>query len=125
MTKTKGQIEDAITKIAIKFYFDILGVGPMKAKTYIIEDMIIVRLNGNLLPIEKKLLKGKRGVEVVKNIRQNIHELTISEITKSINDITGHNVVSAHRDISTRTGEIAYIFVLDNNYQKMLEKKYI
>lgn len=125
MVKTKGQIEDAITKRAIKFYFDTLGVGPTKAKTYIIEDMLIVRLKGNLLPIEKKLLEGDKGVEMVKNLRQNIHELTINEITKTISEMTGQNVISAHRDLSTRTGEIAYIFVLDKNYQKILEKKYI
>lgn len=123
MVKTKGQIEDTITKRAIKFYFDTLGVGPTNAKTYIVEDMLIVRLKGNLLPIEKKLLQADKGVELVKNLRQNIHKLTINEISKAIYEITGRNVVSAHRDLSTRTGEIAYIFILDKNYQKLLDSK--
>lgn len=118
---TKGQIEDILTKKATKFYFDTLGVGPTKAKTYIIDDMIIVRLGGNLLPIEKNLLKGIKGVEMVKNIRQNLHEQTINEISKIINEVTGQKVVSTHRDLSTRTGELAFIFILDKNYQKLLE----
>ena len=120
---TKGQIEDILTKKAVKFYFETLGVGPTNAKTYIIEDMIIVRLKGNLLPIEKKLLQGVNGVEMVKNIRQNLHELTIDETTNIIKEVTNQNVVSAHRDISTKTGEIINVFILDKNYQKNLELK--
>jgi len=120
---TKGQIEDIITKKAIKFYFDTLGVGPSNAKSYIIEDMIIIRLKGNLLPIEKKLLQRVGGVEIVKNIRQSLHELTVDDITMLIEEVTNQKVVSAHRDISTRTGEIVYIFILEKNYQKELESE--
>ncbi|MFA5770925.1 MAG: DUF2294 domain-containing protein [Patescibacteria group bacterium] len=118
---TKGQIEDTLTKKAIKFYFDSLGVGPTNAKTYIIEDMIIIRMKGNLLPIEKKLLENIKGVELVKNLRRSLHESAIEEIINIVREATKQNVVSAHRDISTRTGEIIYVFILDKNYQKLLE----
>lgn len=118
---TKGQIEDTLTKKAIKFYFDSLGVGPTNAKTYIIEDMIIIRMKGNLLPIEKKLLQNVKGVELVKNLRRSLHESAIEEIINIVREATKQNVVSAHRDISTRTGEIIYVFILDKNYQKLLE----
>ena len=119
---TKGQIEDAITKRAIKFYFDTIGTGPDKARTYILEDMLIVRLKGNLLPIEQKLLKSSKGVHLVKNIRQSLHKVTIEEVSKLIKEITGQDVISAHSDVSTKTGEIIEIFILNNNYQKLLEK---
>ena len=118
---TKGQIEDILTKKTTKFYLETLGVGPTSAKSYIIEDMIIIRMRGNLLPIEKKILLGKNGIDIVKKIRQNLHESTIDEITEHIKEITNQNVISAHRDISTKTGEIIYIFILDKNYQKQLE----
>lgn len=118
---TKGQIEDVLTKKSTKYYLDTLGVGPTNAKTYIIEDMIVIRMKGNLLPIEKKLLQHIRGVELVKNLRRNIHESNIDEIIEIIMSVTNQKVVSAHRDISTRTGEIIYIFILDKNYQKILE----
>lgn len=120
---TKGQVEDAITKKVVKFYFNTIGVGPEKAKTYIIEDMVIVRFKGHLLPIEQKLLHGNNGVELVKNIRQSIHELTIKESAHIISEITHQTVVSAHSDISTKSGEIIQIFILKNNYQEMLDSK--
>ncbi len=118
---TKGQIEDAVTKKAIKYYLDTLGVGPTSAKTYIVEDMIVIRMKGNLLPIEKKLLQNAKGVELVKNLRRNLLETNINEIIEIIKNITGQNIISAHRDLSTRSGEIIYIFILDKNYQKQLE----
>ncbi len=118
---TKGQIEDALTKKATKYYLDTLGVGPTNAKTYIVEDMIVIRMKGNLLPIEKKLLLDVKGVELVKNLRRNLLETNINEIIGIIKNVTGQNIISAHRDVSTRSGEIIYIFILDKNYQKQLE----
>ena len=76
-----------------------------------------------MLPIEKKLLQRVGGVEIVKNIRQSLHELTVDDITMLIEEVTNQKVVSAHRDISTRTGEIVYIFILEKNYQKELESE--
>jgi len=120
---TKGQIEDTLTKKATKFYLDTLGVGPTNAKTYIIEDMIVIRMKGNLLPIEKKLLENVKGVELVKNLRRSLHESSINEIIEIVKVVTNQNIISAHRDVSTRSGEIIYIFILDKNYQKYLEAK--
>lgn len=120
---TKGQIQDLLTKKSIKYYSDTLGVGPTIAKTFIIEDMIIVRMKGNLLPIEKKLLQNIKGVELVKNLRRSLHETAIEEIIDIVKEVTKQNVISAHRDISTRSGEIIYVFILDKNYQKQLDSE--
>lgn len=120
---TKGQIEDNVTKKAIKYYLDTLGVGPTSAKTYIVEDMIVIRMKGNLLPIEKKLLQNVKGVELVKNLRRNLLETNINEIIEIIKNITGQNIISAHRDLSTRSGEIVYIFILDKNFEKQLDSE--
>ena len=120
---TKGQIEDAITKKVVKFYFTTIGVGPEKAKTYILDDMIIVRFKGHLLPIEQKLLYGNQGIELVKNIRHSIHELTIKQSASIIREITHQTVIGTHSDISTKSGEIVQIFILQNNYQKILDSE--
>ena len=118
--KTKGQIEDTISKEVTKFYVKTLGVGPRELKTYIIEDMVIVRLQGALLPIEKKLLESKGGVELVKNIRQVLHEITTKPLGKIIEKITNRKVRSSHSDISTKTGERIHVFILDINYENEL-----
>lgn len=120
--KTKGQIEDMISKQVTKCYVKILGVGPRETQVYIVKDMIIVRLKGRLLPIEEKLLEYDKGISIIKNVREIIHELTAGELCDIIRKITDHKVVSSHSDISTKTGEILKAYILDNDYEEELKK---
>ena len=119
---TSGQIEDSISKQVTKFYVKALGVGPRETRVYIIEDMIIIRLKGKLLPIEQKLLEYEQGVKLIKNIREILHEITTSGLNNIIKEITHQNVISSHSDISTKTGEIVQIYVLDVNYEEKLRE---
>lgn len=119
--KSKGQLEDLITKKAIKFYLETLGTGPKEAKTYILEDMVIVRLQCRLLPIEQKLLQSQNCFHLVKDIRETLHTSTAGDMRKIISDITKHKVISIHTDISTKTGEIVEMFILDCNFEKELD----
>lgn len=121
---TIGQITDTISKKVTKFYVEHLGVGPKETKIYIVEDMVIIRLKGKLLPIEQKLLEGKKGIELVKDLRKALHEITTVHLSKMITEITNHKVISSHCDISTKTGERVEIFVLDTDYESELKQQY-
>ncbi len=116
--KSKGQIEDAIAKEATKYYTKTMGAGPRESHTYIVKDLIIVRMKAKLLPIEEKLLEGSRGVELVKDIRKSLHELTVGGMGGLMKSITGHEIISSHSDISTKTGEIIQIYVLDTDFEE-------
>lgn len=120
MTSTKGQIEDRIAKEVAGFYAKTIGVGPRETRAYIVEDMVILRLQGKLLPFEQKLLEGKDGVNLVKSIRTSLLELLTHHLGPIITSITNHKVISSHGDISTKTGERIEIFVLDTNYENEL-----
>lgn len=100
-----GQIKDNISKQITKFYVDTLGHGPKETRIYIIEDMVIVRLKGKLLPVEEKLLEGQGGIDLVKNIREKLHEILTKNLTLIVSDI------------STKTGEMLEVFILDTNYE--------
>lgn len=117
---SKGGIEDIITKKIIRFYVKIMDVGPREARTYILHDMIIIRLKGRLLPIEERLLEGKEGIKLVKDIRKTLHELTTKRLRKMMQRITKHKVISSHSDVSTKTGERIEIFILDVDYETEL-----
>lgn len=112
-----GQIRDRISKQVTKFYTDTLGHGPKETKVYILEDMVIVRLQGKLSPVEEKILEGKDGVGMVKNIRKRLHAVLTKNLSLIVNNITGHRVISSHSDISTKTGEMLEVFILDANYE--------
>lgn len=112
-----GQLEDTIAKKVTKFYVETLGHGPQQTRVYILDDMVIVRLKGKLLPIEQKLLEGENGIELVKDIRKVLHQTVTKSLSDIVEEVTTHKVVSSHSDISTKTGEVFEVFILDNSYE--------
>jgi len=113
--KTQGQIESEISEAIIRFEKDYMGRGPMEARTYILDDMILVRLKGVLTPAERKLASddaGFEGRELIKQVRLKLLERGRTLLESLIQGITGATVVSLHTDISTRTGERVIVFTL-------------
>ncbi len=115
--KTKGQIEAQISEAIIKFEKDYMGRGPMETKTYIIKDMVFVRLTGVLTPAEEQLAKTAEGAELIKRTRVQLLEGARILLENIISDITACQVKSLHTDISTKTGERIIIFTLDQNLE--------
>lgn len=114
--KTKGQLEAEISEAVIKFEREYMGRGPDETKTYIVDDMVLVRLRGVLTPAEKNLAKidtGGQGRALIKQVRIELLEKARSLLDVLVQDITGHKVRSLHTDISTLTGERVIIFTLD------------
>jgi len=56
--KTKGQIEAAMSEAITKFKIENIGKGPKEVKSYIIEDMMVIRLKGALTTSEQQLTKN-------------------------------------------------------------------
>ena len=115
MTKTKGQLEAEISEAVIKFEKEYMGRGPDETRSYIINDMILVRLKGVLTPAEKQLAKTcdyADGKALIKQVRIQLLEGARMLLEKLVLDITGQKVMSLHTDISTVTGERMIIFVL-------------
>ena len=115
--KTKGQIEAQISEAIIKFEKEYMGRGPMETKTYIIKDMVFVRLKGVLTPAEEQLAKSAEGAELIKKTRMQLLEGARVLLENVISDITTCQVKSLHTDISTKTGERIVVFTLDQNLE--------
>ncbi|MFQ3548879.1 MAG: DUF2294 domain-containing protein [Armatimonadota bacterium] len=116
MNKSKGQLQSEITEAMIKFEKEFMGRGPLEAKTYIIDDMIIVRLQGVLTQAEHQLAKStdnNKGRELIKQIRVELLEKGRPLLEAVIQSIIGCEVKSLHSDLSTMTGERIIIFTLD------------
>jgi len=115
--KTKGQIEALISEAIIKFEKEYMGRGPTETKTYIIKDMIFVRLKGVLTPAEEQLAKTAEGADLIKRTRVQLLEGARLLLENIIADITACQIKSLHTDISTKTGERIVIFTLDQNLE--------
>ena len=126
MRKTKGQLEAEISEAIIKFEKEYMGRGPDETRSYILDDMILVRLRGVLTPAERQLAgagDGTRGRTLIKQVRIELLEKGRALLEPIIRDICGKNVKSLHTDISTVTGERVIIFVLDGHPDFQKETK--
>jgi uncharacterized protein YbcI len=113
--KTKGEIEAEICEALIKFEREYMGRGPEEARSYIIDDLVIVRLRGVLTPAEKQLVKSEaagHGRNLIKQVRMELIEKARPLLEVLIKDITGQHIKSLHTDISTATGERIIVFSL-------------
>lgn len=123
-TKTKGQIEADISDAMVRLQREHTGRGPNQAHTYILEDMVLVRMQEVLTPAERQLTGNPHGQSLVKQFHQQMHEIARRELEQIIEAHTSCKVTSIHSDVSTKTGEQMSIFVLDRNLEVLLPRRH-
>jgi uncharacterized protein YbcI len=112
---SKGQLEARISEALIKFEREYMGRGPEEARSYIVEDLVVVRLRGVLTPAERQLARSDandQGRNLIKQVRMELIERGRPLLENIVTDITGQKVRSLHTDISTVTGERIIVFSL-------------
>jgi uncharacterized protein YbcI len=117
-TKTRGQLEAEFTNAIIKFEKEYLGRGPLEARTFFIQDMVLVRLRGVLTPAEMKLAESQEGRMLVKETRRQLFETSRLLLDEIIQEILDCNAISLHTDMSTKTGERIIIITVDVDLNK-------
>lgn len=117
---TKGSLEKQIAEAVIAFWRELLGRGPEDTRTFILQDMVIVRMKGVLTTEERHLARSEKGRGLVKQMRVLLREMHSGEIEAVIAAKTGCQVISSHSDMSTKTGERVEIYMLDQNLEKRL-----
>lgn len=119
---SKGQVEAAITKAMIQFEREHMGRGPRDARTWIVQDMILVRLLGVLTPAEEKLAQDADGKTLIKQVRMQLIESSRPLLESMVTPITGIPIISMHSDISTHTGERIILLTLAENLEARLAR---
>lgn len=117
---SKRELEREISLAIIKFEKEFMGRGPLETKSYIVEDMILVRLKNVLTPAEMKLAESeddRRGRYLIKQMRQELIERGRPLLDAVILDVLKVKVVSLHTDISSKTGERIIVFTLEKRPQ--------
>jgi uncharacterized protein YbcI len=113
--KTQGEIEAAICKGITRFEQDYMGRGPKDIHSYVINDLVVVRMKGVLTAAEQHLvttLPPERGRDLLKQVRTQLVEIARPTLDALIEEITGVKSLCLHHDISTVTGEEVLIFTL-------------
>lgn len=112
-TRTKGQIEAAVTEAITRFEREHLGRGPKDARSFLLQDVVLVRLTGILSPAEEQLSREPGGIDLLKQMRSRLIEGSSGALKELVREAAGSPVVSMHTDISSRTGERIFVFVLE------------
>jgi uncharacterized protein YbcI len=113
--KTQGEIEAAVCDAISRFELDFMGRGPKDIRAHLLEDLLVVRLQGVLTAAEQHLVKAlpsDKGRDLLKQVRTHLIETARAPMEALVNDITGVKVLSLHHDISTTTGEEVVLFTL-------------
>ena len=115
--QTKGQMEAQIATAIAQFDREHLGRGPHEVRAWIIQDMILIRLQGVLTPAEEKLARDPEGHRLIKEIRRQLVEGSRDMLDAMIQQITGLQVVSLHSDMSIKRGERIIVFTLTDDLE--------
>lgn len=116
LPRSKREVEQEISQAMIRFEKEFMGRGPLVTRSYIIDDLVLVRLTNVLTPAELKLAESKdrkAGRLLIKQMRQELIEQGRPLLDAAIFDVLKVGVVSLHTDISARTGERIIVFTLE------------
>jgi uncharacterized protein YbcI len=113
--KSRGEVEAAVSNGISRFEQEYMGRGPKHIRTYLLGDLLVVRLVGVLTAAEQQLVKAlpaEKGRDLLKQVRSHLIETARPLLEAMVEEITGSKVVSLHHDISTTTGEEVVLLTL-------------
>ncbi|MFZ5988715.1 MAG: DUF2294 domain-containing protein, partial [Bacillota bacterium] len=104
-----------------KFEKEYMGRGPKDIKTKIIQNHILIIVDGFLTPSEKKLADNKQGIELIKDMRSVLFENSRGNLIELIKQIINIDIISTHFDISTKTGEKVIVLTVNCDLEARLK----
>jgi uncharacterized protein YbcI len=113
--KSQGEIEAAICEGLRRFEQEYMGRGPKDVHAHLIDDLLVVRLEGVLTAAEQHLVKSlpaEKGRDLLKQVRTHLIETARPLMEAMVQEVTGVKVLSLHHDISTVSGEEVVLFTL-------------
>ena len=113
--KSQGEIEAAICDGLRRFEQEYMGRGPKDIRAHLIDDLLVVRLQGVLTAAEQHLVKSlpaEKGRDLLKQVRAHLVETARPLMEAMVQGVTGVQVLSLHHDISTVSGEELILFTL-------------
>ena len=102
------QISNAMVR-AQKEYF---GKGPTKAKSYMLDDFLIIVMRGGITTAERTMLDSDRE-HLVRQFRQEFENEMAKKLTDMIEELTGRKVLTYQSQIMFEPDVIFEIFVFD------------
>jgi uncharacterized protein YbcI len=87
-TASRGQLAAAISNAIVGIHSKHYGKGPTKAKTYLIDDMVVCVMQDVFTTVERTLIEVGKG-ELVREVRTTFQYCLRDEFIEVVHDITG------------------------------------
>ena len=108
-----GEQLAAVTNGIVKLFRDYYGRGPTKAKSYILDDRIIVCvLEDTMTKVEQTLVECGHGHKV-RDVRLTFQEAMADEFMGVVSEATGRKVATYHSQLTLDPDVGFEFFVLD------------
>jgi uncharacterized protein YbcI len=106
--RSLGEMKSMISSEIVRLQAEYYGKGPTRAKTYIVDDLVVVVLEESFTRAERTLAeRGER--EAIQNIRRRFQQHMAESFTSTVEQATGRKVrtflseTNIEQDISVET----------------------
>jgi uncharacterized protein YbcI len=107
-----GELLTTISNAIVGFMRTGYGRGPMKAKTYIVDDLVVVVMRDGFTPIEQTLMDTGKAHKVIE-LRRDFQVAMEAKYRDTIEELTGRKVTGFLSEVSVVPDLTVEIFMLD------------
>src|SRR5947209_658847 len=90
---TGGKLLSEITNRIVSLMREHYGRGPIKAKTYVLDNLVVCVLGDGFTPIEKTMMEGGEPERVL-DMRRDFQRMMKDRYSEMIEDLTGRKVLA-------------------------------
>jgi uncharacterized protein YbcI len=112
-TASRGQLAAAISNAIVGIHSRHYGKGPTKAKTYLIDDMVVCVMQDVFTTVERTLIDNGKG-ELVRDVRTTFQYALRDEFMDAVADITGRTPRSFMSQIDCDADMAVEFFLLED-----------
>jgi uncharacterized protein YbcI len=112
-TITRGQLAAAISNAMVGIHSKHYGKGPTKAKTYLVDDVVVTVMSDVFTTVERTLIDNDKA-DLVRDVRTTFQYTMRSEFTDAIQEITGREPRAFISQIDWEADIAVEVFLLSN-----------
>lgn len=115
-TASRGQVAAAISNAIVGIHSRHYGKGPTKAKTYLIDDMVVCVMQDVFTTVERTLIDAGRG-DLVREVRTTFQYSLRHEFRDAVRAVTGRAPRSFMSQIDCDADMAIEFFLLEDHHE--------
>jgi uncharacterized protein YbcI len=112
-TASRGQLAAAISNAMVGIHSKHYGKGPTKAKTHLVDDVVVTVMSDVFTTVERTLIDNGKG-ELVREVRTTFQYTLRQDFTDAIEKATGRAVKAFFSQIDWDADCAVEVFILEN-----------